>query len=116
MSRPIARASITILEGERVTPINAKNGRYRPHIVLGPPTQRTTLLKDGMPVEEYLGVTVADGPESVAPGQTAEANLVLIYHPEVPYKGVRPGATFTIREGHKVVGYGTVLARSEDHQ
>ncbi len=47
------------------------------------------------------------------PGQTAEVELALLFAPENPYTEVEPGATFTVREGSKVVGYGEILSRRE---
>jgi hypothetical protein len=35
--------------------------------------------------------------------------LQFLYHPDVDYTALAPGATFTIREGHKVVGFGSVV-------
>jgi hypothetical protein len=36
------------------------------------------------------------------------AELVLVYWPHPVYESLVPGATFTIREGAQVVGYGQV--------
>jgi len=38
----------------------------------------------------------------------------LMYYPASTYEELQPGATFTIREGAKVVGYGKVLRRNGD--
>ena len=48
------------------------------------------------------------------PGDTAEVKLALIYAPEEPYTGVELGATFTLREGPKIVGYGVILSRGQE--
>jgi len=45
------------------------------------------------------------------PGDTAEVKLALMYFPEEPYDEVQPEATFTVREGPLIVGYGVVLSR-----
>jgi len=37
----------------------------------------------------------------------------LVYFPEVSYSHVEEGATFTIREGSRVVGHGVVLERAD---
>jgi hypothetical protein len=37
-----------------------------------------------------------------------------MYYPANPYERLQPGATFTIREGAKVVGYGKALRRTDD--
>ncbi len=93
------------------------NGRqYRPHIVIGPASQRAAIVVDGNKLTEaYLGVCFWSGAETIEPGQTVIAKLALIYYPEseVHYSKVVPGAEFTIREGGNVVGYGTVLRREE---
>jgi hypothetical protein len=36
------------------------------------------------------------------------AEFVLMYYPQPEHESVVPGATFTIREGAKVVGHGQV--------
>ena len=50
----------------------------------------------------------------MAPGDTAEVKLALMYAPEVPYTNVQPGATFTLREGPEIVGYGVILSRGQE--
>jgi hypothetical protein len=46
-------------------------------------------------------------------GETVGVTLDLMYHPRVDYGAVQPNATFTIREGGKVVGFGRPVARSD---
>jgi hypothetical protein len=48
------------------------------------------------------------GPRDVLFGETVEAEAVLMYYLQPDHDSVVPGATFTIREGPKVVGYGLV--------
>jgi len=62
-------------------------------------------------IEDYLGVLVSDAPDEWLPGQSADVKLVLMYWPELRYEGIVPGATFTMREGPSIVGFGSVLAR-----
>lgn len=50
------------------------------------------------------------GPETIDPGQSAKVDLALMYFPEEKYDEVKPGATFTIREGPSIVGFGTILS------
>ena len=88
-------------------------GEYRPHIVIGPQSQRHVVRSGNTITEEYLGVMLIEGPESMPPGGIAVVGLALMYFPENPYRDVVPGATFTIREGPLIVGYGTVLSRSD---
>ena len=53
------------------------------------------------------------GPEVIDPGESSEVSLALMYFPEESYNAVTPGATFTIREGPLIVGFGVVLPRSQ---
>ena len=52
----------------------------------------------------------------MSPGESAEVSLARMYFPDEPYDEVEPGATFTIREGTLVVGFGVVLSRSQESQ
>jgi hypothetical protein len=71
-------------------------------------------MRDGnVCTEKYLGVMFVGGPEAMSPGESAEVSLALMYFPEVSYDEVRPEATFTIREGPLIVGFGAVLSRSQ---
>lgn len=38
--------------------------------------------------------------------------LMYYHEPNVLYEDVTPGATFTVREGPHIIGYGTVLSRT----
>ncbi len=112
---PLVEASVTLLPalaGPRVF-----TGRqYRPHIVIGPASQREALVAEGNRLTEtYLGVCFWSGADKLEPGQTATLKLALIYYPdpEDHYAAVRPNAEFTVREGGKVVGYGKVVRREE---
>lgn len=83
-----------------------------PHIVLGDPLQRKAKVGAGNHLtEEYLGVWVRDAPDELAPGQSADVTLVLMYWPDEKYENVIPGATFTLREGPLIVGFGRVVSR-----
>lgn len=89
----------------------ALNGcKYRPHIVMGDPNQRIAIVEDGNKlIEEYLGVCFYQCPESVELGEKFTGLLKLPYYPELQYEKVVENASFTIREGGKIVGFGTVL-------
>lgn len=90
------------------------HGRYMPHIVIGNPSQRKALMDARNTLtEHYLGVLVSDAPDELAPGQPMRVRFHLMYWPEEPYAGLTPGATFTLREGPVVVGFGTVLSEIE---
>ncbi len=109
------KAEVTFLppsEGGRTNPpilvSGTTAGTYRPHIVLGDPSQRTAIMVGNEIRETYLGVVFVSGPERVVFGQPLEAEAVLMYHPLPEHAAVVPGATFTIREGARVVGHGIV--------
>jgi hypothetical protein len=110
---PTVQAEVTLLpelsHGRRLL----DTGQYRPHIVIGPQSQRVAIRNGNAFTEKYLGVMFIGGPEALSPGDSAEVTLALMYFPEDPYEEVRPGATFTIREGPLIVGFGAVLSRSQ---
>lgn len=81
-----------------------------PHVVVGDPTQRESRISGNTITECYLGVLVADAPDEIPPGGTVEVTLRLIYWPKRGYEELVPGATFTVREGPKIVGFGQVLS------
>ncbi len=101
-------------EGGRRTPPNFATGGYMPHIVLGDPAQRKPVMVGNEVGEEYLGVKFVSGPERADPGKKIIAEAVLLWYPEVQYLGVSMGATFTIREGPRILGFGTVLRRTDE--
>jgi hypothetical protein len=81
-----------------------------PHIVLGDPSQREAHVGAGNEITEaYLGVLVEDAPDEWSAGESAEVTLVLMYWPDEQYVDVVPGATFTLREGPKIVGFGQIV-------
>jgi hypothetical protein len=116
MMVPIAVANLTLLpELSRGRRLFWSEGQYRPHIVIGPQSQRTAIIREGNRLtENYLGVAFVGGPETMEPGDTAEVKLALMFFPEYPYDEVQPGATFTVREGPLIVGYGRILSRATE--
>jgi hypothetical protein len=100
---------------------------YRPHVVVGDPQQREAKLithtyeiekPDGSKVletsdkwidEEYLGVSFDTAPDDVDLDHSFRAKLALMYWPNLKYENLTAGATFTIREGGTVVGFGEVI-------
>jgi hypothetical protein len=112
MKQPRIKAQIRFLpasEGGRETlPTDLSGGQYRPHLVAGDPHQRKALFVNNVAQETYLGVAFLDGPTNVVAGQTFIAELALMYWPNVSYDWLVPGATFTVREGPNIVGFGTV--------
>lgn len=109
---PIVTAEIVFLteaEGGRRL---AANVGYRPHIVVQDRSIRSSTVDErGWSNEEYLGVMFTAWPDGYANGASGEFQMELWYHPRVDYTKVIPGATFTIREGGRVVGHGLILSR-----
>jgi hypothetical protein len=112
MKQPRITAQITFLpasEGGRETlPTDFSGGQYRPHVVVGDPNQRKALLVNNVAQEHYLGVAFVGGPSGVIAGEPFVADLALMYWPNVSYDSLVPGATFTVREGPHIIGFGTV--------
>ena len=83
---------------------------YRPHIVIGDPNQRVARVDDaGVSAEEYLGVQFTGDDRMLPAGVEHQVTLALVYFPDVDYSAIISGATFTIREGARVVGFGRVV-------
>jgi len=82
-----------------------------PHIVVGDPSWREAQIGAGnLFTEHYLGVCVKDAADELSPGLTSDVTLVLMYWPNEKYEDVVPGATFTLREGPHIVGFGRVVS------
>jgi len=114
---PLVEAEITFipeLEGGRATPplLVWSDGSYRPHIVIGDPNQRRAVMVGNEIQETYLGILFKSGPTSVEFNESICAKFYLLYYPHVAYESVVPGATFTIREGARIVGFGQVMKLS----
>ncbi|HXW92903.1 MAG TPA: hypothetical protein VEK33_20305 [Terriglobales bacterium] len=108
---PVAEAKLTLLSELSHGRRGLSTGQYRPHIVIGPQTQRAAVRDGNRFTENYLGVMFVGGPDTMEPGDTADVKLALMYYPENPYDEVQPGATFTLREGALIVGYGVIRSR-----
>jgi hypothetical protein len=108
---PVAYATVTLLPDLSCGRRGLSMGEYRPHIVIGPQTQRTAVSEGNRITENYLGVMFVGRPDTIEPGHTAQVKLALMYFPNVPYE-VQPGATFTVREGPEIVGYGVIRSRT----
>ena len=108
---PVVQAQVTLLpelsHGRRLL----TTGQYRPHIVIGPQSQREAIRDGNRLTENYLGVCFVGGPEAMEPGNMAKVKLALLYFPEYPYDEVQPGVTFTVREGPSIVGYGVIVSQ-----
>lgn len=108
---PAIEAEVTLLraeEGGRAAPLSLEPGSpfYMPHLVIGDPKQIS-------PSGTLLGVAFRRAPLKLTPGDTATVRMDLMYHPQVDYRELTPGATFTVREGPKIVGHGRVLKRED---
>ncbi|OJW18938.1 MAG: hypothetical protein BGO49_18005 [Planctomycetales bacterium 71-10] len=93
------------------TPDLGAAGFYMPHLVVQPSEARSAVATASVPDEDYLGVKFVSGPTPIIAGEPGRFLLQLFYHPAVDYEPLEAGAAFTIREGGKVVGYGTVVRR-----
>jgi hypothetical protein len=113
---PVVQAHVTLLPELSRGRRGLTTGQYRPHIVIGPKSQRVAIRSGNVFTERYLGVSFVGGPDAMHPGESAEVNLALMYFPEETYDEVRPGATFTIREGSLIVGFGVIESRSQEAQ
>jgi len=111
---PVVQATVTLLRELTHLRRGLSSGAYRPHIVMGPQAQRVAIRDGNRFTENYLGVMFVGGPDTLEPGDTADVRLALMYFPEYPYEEVQPGATFTVREGSLVVGYGVIRSRGTE--
>jgi hypothetical protein len=110
---PAVEAEVTFIpktEGGRATlpPLHLLDGHYRPHIVVGDIHQRQAVLIENEVQENYLGVQFQPTAEKLEFNKPFTAELLLIYYPHPIYEPLVPGATFTIREGAQIVGFGKV--------
>ncbi len=111
-TQPTIEAEVTFLSAEaggRAHQPNLLAACYKPHLVVQPPDVRNAIYEGGFGVEPYLGVVFISGPTQPTAGQPSRVTLLLGYYPDVDYGALRDGATFTVREGGKVVGFGKVL-------
>jgi translation elongation factor EF-Tu-like GTPase len=103
---------LTREEGGRSRMPDLGAGRYMPHLVVQTPEVRTAIVDGKTLVEDYLGVAFVAGPTPLFAGRSGRFTAELMYHPQVGHETLEVGATFTIREGGKIVGYGRVVSRS----
>jgi len=112
--RTIIETEITFLsksEGGRDIPDGILRGiSWRPHIVIGDPSQRQAVIEGDQYTEAYLLVAFCDGPQHVEPGQPARTTMALL-SPKTDYSAAVPGATFTMRDADRIVGYGKIERR-----
>jgi len=103
---------ISTAEGGRTHPLDLghPSARYRPHVVVGDISQRVAIVDGHRLTETYLGVEFQPQNITLWPGGSARVRLGLMFYPAPEYDALQPGVTFTVREGVKVVGYGTVTS------
>jgi hypothetical protein len=116
---PRVEAEVTLLsteEGGRSSVLRLDHpvAFYRPHVVVGDVHQRRAIVgADRVIAEEYLGVQFRRADLVLSPGSSATLWIDLIFYPGETYYRLQPGATFTIREGPQIVGYGRILRRND---
>ncbi|QDT01200.1 hypothetical protein [Adhaeretor mobilis] len=112
---PIVRAKVTFLShdfGGRTRLPDLSSGQYMPHLVIQSPDVRAaTVVEGNVIVDDYLGVRFLAGPPEIIRDEAYDCEFELMYHPNVNYDAVQEGATFTVREGGTVIGFGTVTGR-----
>lgn len=102
-------------EGGRTKPPAAPyEAKYRPHIVIEDRHNRNAKIEviEGRHtmVDHYLGVVFWKGPDPLLVGQPLSVTMLLVYALDL-YNEVKEGASFTIREGAKIIGHGVVKKR-----
>ncbi len=109
---PVILAKVTFLSqvnGGRVTMPALESGQYMPHLVVQPHAVRVVrTINHREIVDDYLGVRFLSGPTNVIRDEPCDCSMELMYHPNVKYDALHTGAPFTVREGGKIVGFGTV--------
>lgn len=116
-TQPTIEVEVTFLSteaGGRAHPPDLLATCYKPHLVVQSPDVREAVYEGVFRVEPYLGVVFISGPAQPTAGQSSRVTLLLGYYPNVDYGALRDGATFTVREGGKVVGFGKVLRAHTD--
>ena len=115
VTKPTIEVEVVFLSadegGRQSPPVFGTAAEYRPHLVLQDRTVRQARMRGNVVEEEYLAVSFVEGPRSFALGEPVRCVLRLSYFPEVDYADLREGATFTVREGARIVAHGIVLNR-----
>jgi len=68
----------------------------------------TAQLSRRISAKEYIGVAFHEGPVAPEAGEELSVALTLRNFPNAMYGKLSPGVSFTVREGRRIVGYGTV--------
>ena len=101
--------------GRKSLPLSGtENYSYRPHIVLGDLEQRKAIMDGNVITEPYISVAFHSFPEDLEFNKPFRAELALVF----PQPGYREtlieGATFTLREGATIIGFGTIIRSMDD--
>jgi hypothetical protein len=84
-----------------------------PHIVVQPREVRKAVVDGkGVGTELYEGVEFIERPAYYRVGTPGVFVFDLMYFPGHQYTSVQPGATFTVREGLRIVAHGLVKVRA----
>jgi hypothetical protein len=86
---------------------------YRPHLVAQDRSVRQARMRGNVIKEDYWAVSFIDGPADFGFGESIRCRLSLDWFPETDYAPLVKGASFTVREGPRIVGHGVVLDRSD---
>ena len=69
---PVVEAKFTLLPDLSHGRRGLSSGHYRPHIVVGPESQRVAVREGNRFTESYLGVMFVGGPDTMEPGDSAK--------------------------------------------
>lgn len=84
--------------------------RYRPHIVIAQPgLPDPTMDEIVRSAEEYIQVAFHAAPENIDFGSPFQAELIVLSDYRTVHDQLLPDVVFTIREGARICGHGTVL-------
>lgn len=86
--------------------------RYMPHLAIDARDNRVARTDSNkQSIEYYMGVLFQPA-VSIADPATGSGlyPLRLMYYPRVDYSTLQTGATFTVREGGRIVGHGVVVS------
>ncbi len=113
VAKPTASACITFIAaahgGRKAMPNLNVEPYYRPHIVVQDPRVRHATCDDaGLGNEHYMGVEFVAGPDNADFDVSLRCALRFMYYPRVDYSTATAGATFTVREGGRIVAHGTL--------
>ncbi|SMP79157.1 hypothetical protein SAMN06265222_12926 [Neorhodopirellula lusitana] len=86
--------------------------RYMPHLAIDDRANRKARTdENNLGTEHYMGVLFRPSLSIVDPATgSGRYPLTLMYHPRVDYTTLVCGATFSVREGGRIVGHGVVVS------